>query len=67
MDESKILGVSVRGWITVLTVMTVCVMSYLAKDVKEPLYSLVLLASGFYFGSKTKGENVQVTSTKTTE
>ena len=64
MDESKLFGVSVRGWITVLTVLTVCIMSYLSKDVKEPLYSLVLLASGFYFGSKTKGENVQGTDKK---
>jgi len=56
MDESKLFGVSVRGWITVLMVFTVCAMSFLAKEVKEPLYSLVLMAAGFYLGQKTIGK-----------
>ena len=56
MDESNLFGVSVRGWITVTMVGTVCAMAFLAKDVKEPLYSLVLLAVGYYFGQKTPGK-----------
>ena len=53
MEESKFAGVSVRGWIAISTVVTVCVMSFLGKKVDEPLYSLVLMAAGFYLGSKT--------------
>jgi hypothetical protein len=54
MDESKIYDVSVRGWITFLLVLTVCIMAILMKKVEEPLYSLASMAVGFYLGSKAK-------------
>lgn len=50
--DSKILGVSVRAWITVLLVSTVCSMSLAEIEVKEPLYSLAGMAVGFYLGQK---------------
>lgn len=53
MNDSKILGVSVRAWIAVLVVGTVCGMQACGLKVDEPLYSLVLLTTGFYFGQKT--------------
>jgi len=51
-QESHFLGVTVRGWIAVLLVVTVCVMSLLKIDVKEPLYTLVITAVSFYLGTK---------------
>lgn len=53
-DESKILGVSVRGWLAVLMATTVCVMSAGKIPVVEPLYSGFLMGLGFYLGQKTK-------------
>ena len=52
-DESKIFGVSIRGWLAFILVMTVCVMSFMQRDVKEPLYTLVMVAVSFYLGQKT--------------
>jgi len=54
-DESKFLGVSIRGWITVLMVTTACGMSALGLKVEEPLYSGFLMGLGFYLGQKTGG------------
>ena len=53
-DESKLLGVSVRGWLAVLMASTVCIMSSCVIEVKEPLYSGFLMGLGFYLGSKSK-------------
>lgn len=41
--------VSIRAVITILLVVTVCAMSAFGLEVKEPLYSAVLLALGAYF------------------
>ena len=50
--ESTFLNVSIRAWIVLMLVGTVCYMSLLMLEVKEPLYSLVSLAVGYYFGQK---------------
>ena len=52
--ESQFLGVSVRGWITLIIVATVCIISSLGLAIKEPLYSAFAMAIGFYFGQKIK-------------
>ena len=66
LDDSKgntIIGVGVRAWITLLLVFSVCVFQGLILwsvrndpdadfRVAEPLYSLVLIAVGYYFGQK---------------
>jgi len=52
-EESKILGVSLRGWIALIIVYTVCLMSIYSNEVREPLYTLCTTAVGFYFGSKS--------------
>jgi hypothetical protein len=54
--ESKVLGVSARGWIAVIIVTTVCILSGLSVEVKEPLYSLAVLSVGWYFGQKGLGK-----------
>ena len=52
--DSKIANVSLRGWISVIVITTVCVMSGLQIEVKEPLYTLAGLVVGFYFGQNQK-------------
>lgn len=67
-EESKILGVSLRGWIALIIVYTVCIMSIYNNEVREPLYTLCTTAVGFYFGSKSsKGSNNIDIQTKETK
>lgn len=54
-EESTLFNVSIRAWTLLMLVTTVCIMSVVGIEVKEPLYTLVGLAVGFYFGQKTKG------------
>lgn len=49
-DHSEIFGVSLRGWVSLILIVTVCFMSIMNIKVEEPLYSLVLTISSFYFG-----------------
>ena len=62
-DTSQLLGVSMRAWLALIIVGTVCAM-YLAESfvalraglpcvVTEPLYSMAVMTLGFYFGQKT--------------
>ncbi len=53
-DSSTILGVSIRGWIAIAVVLTVCIMSGLKVDIKEPMYTLAGTVVGFYFGQNPK-------------
>lgn len=53
-NESKFLGVSIRGWITLVIVTTVCIIMAAGAEVKEPLYGAFTVALGFYYGQKTK-------------
>ena len=52
--DSHFVKISIRAWIALIVVGTVCVMSFLQKDVVEPLYTLASLSVGYYFGQKTK-------------
>ena len=54
VGESQLLGVSIRGWLATLLVISVCAMSFFKIDIKEPLYTLVVMAVSFYFGQKSK-------------
>ena len=51
-DESKLLGVSIRGWLTAIIIITVCVLSFINKDMLETLKNLALLVAGVYWGQK---------------
>jgi hypothetical protein len=55
-DNSKIGGVTLRGWIAVLVILTICSMSIMNIDIKEPLYTLGGLIVGFYYGQHQKKE-----------
>ena len=48
--ESQLMSVSVRGWLVLMVLFTVCLMSIFKIGVSEPLYSMSLLMVGFYFG-----------------
>ena len=52
--ESKAFSVSVRAWLAIMLVATVCGMSVAGKVVEEPLYTLVGMALGWYYGQKEK-------------
>jgi len=52
--ESQLMSVSIRGWITVIVVSTICGMEIFKIGVSEPLYSMSLIIVGFYFGQKAK-------------
>lgn len=49
LGESFAFGVSVRAWIVLTVVSTVCYMALEGIEVKEPLYSIALFSVGFYF------------------
>ena len=51
--ESKLFGVTIRGWLAVLLTTTVCLMSVFKIKVEEPMYTLVIMAVSFYLGSKS--------------
>jgi hypothetical protein len=53
-DQSHICSLSVRALITLLVTITVCVMAFQNKKVEEPLYTVVGLCLGFYFGQRDK-------------
>lgn len=52
--NSSLMNVSVRGWLAIALVLTVCGMQAQGIKVEEPLYSLVLMAAGIYFGQSKK-------------
>lgn len=54
--ESAILGVSVRSWIALLLVYTVCLMAAHGAKIEEPLYSALLVVLGFLYGQKKAGQ-----------
>lgn len=51
-QDSSILGVSVRAWLALILISTVCAMSVMGKEVFEPLYTLAGIALGYYMGQK---------------
>lgn len=51
-EESRFGGITIRGWIASVIVLTVCLMSLCRIEVKEPLYTLVISAVSFYLGSR---------------
>lgn len=51
-QESKILGITVRGVIALIVILTVCSMSIMKIPIVEPLYTLVISVSSFYLGSR---------------
>lgn len=53
-DHSHFFSLSLRGLITLSVVWTVCGMSVVGIKIEEPLYTLVGLCVGYYFGQGNK-------------
>jgi hypothetical protein len=54
-DGSRVFGISVRAFLTMLLTFCVCFMSGFGMKIEEPMYSSFLLSIGFYFGQKSIG------------
>ena len=52
MTQSSIWGVSLRGWLALITTVTVCIMSLQGISIEEPLKAGWVAALAFYFGQK---------------
>ena len=52
LPQDKVGQVSIRAWIALIFVFSVCFMAIFGKQVEEPLYSLSVMAVGFYFGQQ---------------
>lgn len=52
--RDRIFSVSTRGWAALMVIVTVCAMGFLSIDVKEPLYTLSVAITSFYFGQNQK-------------
>jgi hypothetical protein len=53
-QTSHIYGVSLRGWLALILLVTVCIIQGAGRDIKEPLYSMAVMALSFYFGQNSK-------------
>lgn len=51
-DTSQFWGISIRGWLVGIMVITVCGICAFGKEVPEPLYTGFLTGLGFYLGQK---------------
>jgi hypothetical protein len=51
-DTSRIFGASLRGWIALFVIYTICIMSMIGREVREPLYTLAGMVVAFYFGQE---------------
>ena len=56
MPNSQLMSVSIRGWITLIVVFTVCLMSVMKIVVVEPLYTMTGMIIAFYFGQNTNNK-----------
>jgi hypothetical protein len=59
--DSHILRLSVRAIICLELITTVCVLSYIGKEIKEPLYTLATMAAGFYLGQMKPQKSIEPT------
>lgn len=50
--ESFLFGVSGRGWLAGIVVITMCIMAATGVEITEPFKSFVLVAMGWAFGSR---------------
>jgi hypothetical protein len=55
--DSFLSGISVRGAVALAVLVTVCTLTLLKVDVTEPLKTIAVLISGYYFGRATIERN----------
>lgn len=51
--DSFLAGISVRGTVALIVLLTICTLTLLKVDVTEPLKTIAVLISGYYFGRAT--------------
>lgn len=56
-NESSLFGVSIRGLIAMILIVTVCLLSGFKIEIKEPLYTLSSMVAAFYFGHQIGRNN----------
>lgn len=54
--DSHIMGLSVRSIVVLVIVGTVCYMSVIKLKIEEPLYTLVGMCMGYYFGQNNQNK-----------
>lgn len=47
--ESAAMSISIRGWLALIVIFTVCLMSVMKVEVKEPLYTMTGMMIAFYY------------------
>lgn len=57
--SSTIFGVSVRAWLSILIVGTVCALASFGRDIPQVLGNLAISAISFYFGSTSSKKQQQ--------
>ena len=53
-SESRAFNVSVRAWLALIVIGTVCFMSVTGREIKEPLYTLCVTVVSFYYAQREK-------------
>lgn len=51
--SSSFLGVSIRAWVVLMVVVTMCIMAYRQVKIEEPFYSVIIMVVSFYFGKES--------------
>ena len=54
--ESKIWGVSARGWLVFVVIATECTLALLQVEIPKPIEALGLIGFGYFFGQKGVGK-----------
>lgn len=54
MDESKVMGVSMRGWLALMIVFSTCLSCVILNKI-DILKDMALISLSFYFGQKSMG------------
>lgn len=52
--RDRIFSTSTRGWLAISVIVTICSLAFLGIEVKEPLYTLSVAITSFYFGQNLK-------------
>jgi hypothetical protein len=55
--HSSFLKVSLRGWIAMIIVLTVCSLALMEKNADTQLYNLACLVVGYYFGQSVRTQS----------
>lgn len=52
--RDRIFNTSTRGWLAIAVILTVCSCAFMCIPIEEPLYTLSVAITSFYFGQNLK-------------